>query len=108
LKPITENIIEESTIDILQSLGWEYINGAEISPEGLFCERENYAPAILTERLRKALPLINPGIPNDALEAAIQKYILLNYCTTTKNFIASSWKKLEFLFRKIALKEVTK
>jgi hypothetical protein len=36
LKPITENIIEESAIEILQSHGWEYANGKEISPEGLF------------------------------------------------------------------------
>ena len=41
MKPITENIIEESAIEILQSQGWEYANGKEISPEGLFCEREN-------------------------------------------------------------------
>ncbi len=27
MKLITENIIEESTIEILQSQGWEYVNG---------------------------------------------------------------------------------
>lgn len=27
MKLITENIIEESAIEILQSLGWEYANG---------------------------------------------------------------------------------
>jgi hypothetical protein len=30
MKPITENIIEESAIEILQSQGWEYANGKEI------------------------------------------------------------------------------
>ena len=30
MKPITENIIEESAIDILQLQGWEYTNGKEI------------------------------------------------------------------------------
>ena len=39
-KPITENIIEESAIELLASQGWEYANGKELSPEGLFCERE--------------------------------------------------------------------
>ncbi|MCK9402304.1 MAG: hypothetical protein M0Q26_02795 [Chitinophagaceae bacterium] len=50
-KPITENIIEESAIEILQSQGWEYANGKEISPEGLFCERENYSQIVLVSRL---------------------------------------------------------
>lgn len=42
MKPINENIVEESAIELLQSKGWEYANGKELSPEGLFCERENY------------------------------------------------------------------
>jgi type I restriction enzyme, R subunit len=75
LKPITENIIEESAIEILQSQGWEYANGKEISPEGLFCERENYSQIVLVNRLRNAIAKINPSIPSDAQEAAIQKVL---------------------------------
>lgn len=74
-KPITENIIEESAIEILQSQGWEYANGKEISPEGLFCERENYSQIVLVNRLRNAIAKINPEIPLDAQEAAIQKVL---------------------------------
>jgi type I site-specific restriction-modification system R (restriction) subunit/very-short-patch-repair endonuclease len=75
MKPITENIIEESAIEILQSQGWEYANGKEISPEGLFCERENYSQIVLVNRLRNAIAKINPTIPSDAQEAAIQKVL---------------------------------
>ena len=75
MKPITENIIEESAIEILLSQGWEYANGKEISPEGLFCERENYQQIILANRLRSAIAKINPHIPADAQEAAIQKVL---------------------------------
>ncbi|MDZ4807190.1 MAG: type I restriction endonuclease subunit R [Bacteroidota bacterium] len=74
-KPITENIIEESAIEILQSQGWEYANGKEISPEGLFCERENYSQIVLVNRLRNAIAKINPEIPLDAREAAVQKVL---------------------------------
>jgi hypothetical protein len=35
MKPITEDIIERSAIEILQSHGWGYANGKEISPEGI-------------------------------------------------------------------------
>jgi len=75
LKPITENIIEQSAIELLQSQGWEYANGKELSPEGLFCERENYQQIILTNRLRTAIAKINPHIPADAQEAAVQKVL---------------------------------
>lgn len=75
MKPITENIIEESAIEILQLQGWEYANGKEISPEGLFCERENYQQIILTNRLRNAIAKINPHIPKDAQESAAQKLL---------------------------------
>ncbi len=75
MKPITENIIEESAIEILQSQGWEYANGKEISPEGLFCERENYSQIVLINRLRNSVAKINPEIPLDAQEAAVQKVL---------------------------------
>jgi type I restriction enzyme R subunit len=75
LKPITENIIETSSIEILMSLGWEYANGKDISPEGLFCERDSFSQIILTKRLRNAIARINPHIPPDAQEAAIQKVL---------------------------------
>lgn len=75
MKPITENIIEQSAIEILQSQGWEYANGKEISPEGLFCERENFSQIVLLNRLRTAIAKINPTIPFDAQEAAVQKVL---------------------------------
>lgn len=75
LKPITENIIETSAIELLQSQGWEYAHGPGLSPEGLFCERENYHQIILTQRLRSAIDKINPHIPADAKETAVQKVL---------------------------------
>jgi type I restriction enzyme R subunit len=75
MKPITENIIEQSAIEILQSQGWEYANGKEISPEGLFCERENFSQIVLLNRLRTAIATINPTIPLDAQDAAVQKVL---------------------------------
>lgn len=75
MKPITENIIEQSAIEILQSQGWKYANGKEISPEGLFCERESFSQVVLLSRLRTAIAKINPTIPLDAQEAAVQKVL---------------------------------
>lgn len=78
MKPITENIIEEGAIETLQSHGWEYVNGKEISPEGLFCERESFSQIVLTDRLRNAISKLNPNIPADAQEAAVQKILRIS------------------------------
>ncbi len=77
-KPLTENIIEQSAIEILQSQGWQYANGKDISPEGLFCERNSFSEVVLLSRLRNAIARINPNIPLDAQEAAVQKVLRIN------------------------------
>lgn len=73
MKSFTEDKIEYFAIERLNSLGWEYIHGSVISPEGDKPERENYEQIILTDRLRKAVSAINPHIPKEAQEQAIQK-----------------------------------
>jgi len=78
MKPITENIIERSAIEILLSQGWEYAFGKDISLEGMFCERENFSQVVLTNRLRDAISKINPHIPASAQEAAVQKVLRIS------------------------------
>lgn len=75
MKPITEDKIEHYAIEQLQTLGWEYIHGSVISPDGEKPERENYEQIILTDRLRRAVSVINPHIPQKAQEQAIQKIL---------------------------------
>ncbi|GMU86838.1 MAG: hypothetical protein AMXMBFR48_20790 [Ignavibacteriales bacterium] len=77
-KPITENIIEHSAIEILQELGWSYALGKDISPEGVNCEREIFSEIILVNRLREAVARINPDIPVSAQEAAVQKVLRIS------------------------------
>ena len=78
MKPITENTIERMAIEILQSQGWKYANGKEISPEGLFCERESFSEVVLLRRLRDALARLNATIPVEARETAVQKVLRIN------------------------------
>ena len=75
MKPINENIIEQSAIEILQSLGWEYVHGLTIAPTAELQERESYEQIILIERLRKSISILNPDIPVEAQEAAVQKVL---------------------------------
>jgi type I restriction enzyme, R subunit len=75
MKPITEDKIETFAIETLRSLGWEFIHGLSIAPGGEQSERESFEQIILTGRLRKAVSILNPEIPPDAQEQAIQKVL---------------------------------
>lgn len=75
MKPITEDKIETFAIEVLQSIGWEYVHGLAIAPGAEQAERENFEQIILTDRLRKAVAVLNPDIPHDAREQAIQKVL---------------------------------
>ena len=74
---ITEDHIEQLVIQEFIDLGYKYLNGATISPEGLFQERE-YHEVVLKKRLQKAIAKLNPTIPADAQEEALRKVLRSN------------------------------
>jgi len=70
---ITESHVEEHAIDILKDgLGYDYEYGPEIGPDGKNPERKDYKEVVLVERLKKALKKINPNLPEEALDEALQ------------------------------------
>ena len=71
---ITENEIEEIALGYLQSLGYNYLNGLVISPDGARPERQ-YTEVVLTARLRNAIDKLNPDISQDAKEDALKKVL---------------------------------
>jgi type I restriction enzyme R subunit len=75
MKPITEDKIETFAIELLQSMGWDYIHGLSIAPGAEQSERENFEQIILIDRLRKYVSVLNPTIPHDVQEQAIQNVL---------------------------------
>ena len=71
---ITENDIEEIALRYLQSLGYGYLNGLQISPDGEHPERQ-YTDVVLATRLRDAIDKLNPTITQDAKEDALKKIL---------------------------------
>lgn len=69
---ITENSIEKFSIKLLERLGYEYIYGPDIAPDGVTPERDNYQQVLLLDRLRRVVRRINPGIPAVQQEEAIR------------------------------------
>ena len=80
-----EDELEEASLEILQSLGYEYIPGKEVSPNSEFPERESFREVILKERVKNALFTINKGFPQDALEMAYRQIISFNSPSLEEN-----------------------
>lgn len=71
---ITENEIEDIALSYLQGLGYSYILGTEISPDGEHPERQ-YNEVVLVARLRDAIDKLNQGLSQDAKEDALKKVL---------------------------------
>lgn len=65
---ITEDQLEKLCLDWFQSIGYDYVCGYGIAPDGDNPERNNYRQIILQERLLGCLQTINPQIPLVTLE----------------------------------------
>ena len=80
-----EDELELASLEILQSLGYEYIPGKEVSPNSEFPERESFREVILKERVKNALFKINKEIPQEGLEQAYRQIISFNSPSLEEN-----------------------
>ena len=71
---ISENEIEAIAISYLQNLGYSYILGTTLTPDGEHPERQ-YTDVVLATRLRDAIDKLNPTITQDAKEDAFKKVL---------------------------------
>lgn len=72
---ITEDIVELAAIETLQELGWNYLHGSVIAPDGSAPERRSFGDVILTGRLEAAIARINPDAPKAARGEALRKVL---------------------------------
>ena len=71
-----EDDLEQVALEWLQSLGYDYKKGSEISVTGLAPERKSDKDVVLHERLEKALRKINSDIHPRFIEKAIHELTL--------------------------------
>lgn len=71
---ISEDHIEQIIIQEFIELGYSYIKGSDISPEGKSQERE-YNEVVLKNRLHAAISKLNPNVPYEAQEEAVKKVL---------------------------------
>lgn len=71
---ISEDHIEQVIIQEFIELGYTYVNGTVISPDGAMPERE-FNEVVLKNRLQEAIAKFNPAIPYEAQEEALRKVL---------------------------------
>ena len=91
MSKLIENDIEQFTIELLQSLGWDYIFGPDIAPDSenrhsQIANRQSFSDVLLFDVLKSSLMRINPDIPEDAIDDVIKQIQNIN----TPNLIANN------------------
>ena len=72
--------VELPAIEQLQSLGWQYIHGADLSPE-TSTERNHYKEVVLESRLTQSIKRINSWINDENLRKVVRDVIHLKTAT---------------------------
>ena len=72
---LTESHIETLAIELLQQQGYDYLYGPDIAPDGDNQLRRSFDEVILSGKLKAAIDRINPSIPANAREDALQQVL---------------------------------
>ena len=75
LASLAESDVETAALAWSETLGWRVARGPDIAPDTPAAERADYGETVLNGRLRSALDLLNPDLPDDALEDAVRRLV---------------------------------
>lgn len=82
---INEDTLEQECLTWFQAIGYHYVNGYDIAPNGSSPEREDFHQVILKQRLLNQLSIINPELPQTALEQIIHTISQPEHAVLIKN-----------------------
>ena len=71
----TESTVEEAALEWLRALGYAYVAGPDITPDGPYPERETYQQVVLVDRLQAAIARINPQSSEIGRDEAIRQLL---------------------------------
>ena len=72
---MTEDQLEQETLDWLSELGYAVHSGYDIAHDGPNPQRANYREVVLASRLREAIQRLNPQVPTAAREDALHRVL---------------------------------
>ena len=70
---MNENELEQAALSWFEELGYETAHGPDLSPGGDAPERATTDDVVLEGRFRKALAILNPTTPADALDEVVRR-----------------------------------
>ena len=97
---LNENWVEENAHKIFDNLGYDVQWGPDYFPNTQNPERQFLSEVILEKRLRENLEIINPGLPDDAYDAAIGAL----YAISTNDSMVSNRKFHDLLLNGVTIK----
>lgn len=97
---LDENWVEEAAHKIFDDLGYDTQWGPDHFPNSMEPERQLLSEVILEKRLRENLVVINPGLPNDAYEIAIEAL----YGISSNDSMVSNRKFHDLLLNGVTIK----
>ena len=74
---ITEDAVEQMTVEILEAQGYSYVYGPSITPDGECPERDHFSDVVLKGRLKTAIDKLNPKVKSEAREQALRQVVNL-------------------------------
>ncbi len=80
-----ESVVERAAIDWLEELGWRYVPGPVLAPDGAAPERASYRAVVLEGRLRAALARINDHLPPEAIDEVARRVLRLDSPSLEEN-----------------------
>ena len=72
---LNESIVEDAALEWFRELGYAVGHGPDIAPGELASERKSFGEVVLVGRLRNAIRLLNPSIPEEARDEALRKVL---------------------------------
>jgi len=72
---VTEDQLEQEALGWLADTGYAHVYGPDIAPDGTAPERADYRQVLLIERLRRAIETLNPAVPKQARDDALNQVI---------------------------------
>jgi type I restriction enzyme R subunit len=68
-----DEYVEQPAIEWLEGVGWDFVHGPDIAPDGQAPERETWRDVVLSGRLKASLAARYPDIPEDDLELIVSQ-----------------------------------
>lgn len=80
-----ESVVEQAAIEWLGELGWQFVSGPILAPDGEAPERASYRTVVLEGRLRAAIARINDHLPPDVLDEVARRVRRLDSTSLEEN-----------------------